>query len=196
VIAGLVLAAGEGRRMGAPKALLVVDGLPLVARHAARLTEAGCGELVIVVRPALVASVEAFGTGARIVGASTAAQAESLEVGLAALPPWGELLVTPVDLLPARVETLRALLAELRRSGACAVTPEYAGRGGHPVALAASFGAARRPGEGVSLRAQLEALGPRRRRLPVDDPAVLGDFDTPAALDARAERWTIWPATG
>ena len=49
----IVLAAGEGLRMGGPKALLVVDGQPLVTAHVQRLREAGCRPIVVVVRAAI-----------------------------------------------------------------------------------------------------------------------------------------------
>jgi CTP:molybdopterin cytidylyltransferase MocA len=49
-VAGLVLAAGEGRRMGAPKALLLdPDGVPWVVRVVRVLAAAGLRETVVVV---------------------------------------------------------------------------------------------------------------------------------------------------
>jgi nicotine blue oxidoreductase len=49
-IAGLVLAAGAGRRMGTPKALVRdADGVTWVVRTSRLLTEAGCSPVVVVV---------------------------------------------------------------------------------------------------------------------------------------------------
>ncbi|WP_327633776.1 nucleotidyltransferase family protein [Kribbella sp. NBC_00482] len=49
-IAGLVLAAGAGRRMGTPKALIRdADGVTWAARTARLLTDAGCSPVVVVV---------------------------------------------------------------------------------------------------------------------------------------------------
>ncbi|TDO69713.1 nicotine blue oxidoreductase [Kribbella sp. VKM Ac-2571] len=49
-IAGLVLAAGAGRRMGTPKALIRdADGVTWVVRTSRLLTEAGCSPVVVVV---------------------------------------------------------------------------------------------------------------------------------------------------
>ena len=49
-IAGLVLAAGAGRRMGTPKALIRdADGVTWAARTARLLTEAGCSPVVVVI---------------------------------------------------------------------------------------------------------------------------------------------------
>ena len=50
--AAIVLGAGEGRRMGGPKALLVIDGKPLICRHVERLREVECRSIVVVVRSA------------------------------------------------------------------------------------------------------------------------------------------------
>ena len=49
-IAGLVLAAGAGRRMGTPKGLIRdADGVTWVVRTSRLLTEAGCSPVVVVV---------------------------------------------------------------------------------------------------------------------------------------------------
>ncbi|HEY5135323.1 MAG TPA: NTP transferase domain-containing protein [Candidatus Nanopelagicales bacterium] len=48
ITAGLVLAAGEGRRFGGPKAPVVVDGERLVDRAVRILREAGCDPVVVV----------------------------------------------------------------------------------------------------------------------------------------------------
>jgi choline kinase len=46
--AGLLLAAGEGRRLGRPKALVEVDGVRLVDRAVRMLRDAGCTPIVVV----------------------------------------------------------------------------------------------------------------------------------------------------
>ncbi|MCU1693187.1 MAG: hypothetical protein JWM64_2278 [Frankiales bacterium] len=48
-VCGLVLAAGAGRRMGGPKALVEVDGEPLVLRAVRLLRDGGCDDVVVVV---------------------------------------------------------------------------------------------------------------------------------------------------
>lgn len=54
VIAGFVLAGGLSRRMGRDKATLPVDGVPMAARVAQVLAEAGCAPVTLVGRqPAL-----------------------------------------------------------------------------------------------------------------------------------------------
>jgi CTP:molybdopterin cytidylyltransferase MocA len=197
-----VLAAGAGRRMGGTKALLVVDGVALVQRHLQRLHEAGCRTMAVVVRPD-VAPVVAELVGAsllaswvRVVAASTDSQASSLAVGLRALlagegsgaeARGAALLVTPVDMLPPKVETVGALLAALQ-GDVLAATPLYRGRGGHPVAvrgeLLAPYLSGGSPEAAPSLRDVLLGAAQRRVRVEVEDAAILGDLDTPS--DVRA----------
>jgi CTP:molybdopterin cytidylyltransferase MocA len=194
----LVLAAGEGRRMGGSKALLLVDGVSLVQRHLLRLHEAGCRSMAVVVRPAVAPIVaELVGTlpcsaGVRVVPASTDSQADSLAAGLRALLALEALehdatvLVTPVDMLPPALGTVGALLAALQ-GDVLAATPLYRGRGGHPVAVRAELLAPYLSDslrELPSLRDVLTRAAHRRVRVEVDDERIHGDLDTPS--DVRA----------
>ena len=187
--AAIVLAAGEGRRMGGPKALLVVDGEPLIRRHVDRLREVGCRSIVVVVRPAVVAQVAALlrhASGVRIVGADTPSPAASLTTGLRALEPEPDaaIVVTPVDTLPAQPSTIDALLTSLQSEGVCVATPRYRGRGGHPVVVRASLLRVFVDGYRGTLRDVIRDADAHRLRLDVDDAAIQGDLDTPADLGA------------
>jgi molybdenum cofactor cytidylyltransferase len=175
-LAGIVLAAGAGERMGGPKALLLVEGEPLARLHARRLREARCAKVVIVTRGELV---ERFALDATVAASAAPDPAGSLAVGLAALgaAPDDVLVITPVDAYPVGVETI-ARLVETVGAGAEAATPRSGGRGGHPVVIRAralaTFRDAPRP-----LRDVLSALGDTRARVDVDDPSVATDLDTP-----------------
>lgn len=189
-LCGVVLAAGEGRRMGCAKALLELEGATLVEHHVARLVEVGCTSIVVVVRPGTADVVRTLlreHREARVAAVTTSSQAESLAAGLRVLEEAGGtrgdvLIVTPVDMLPAEAGTHHALLACLT-GATLAVTPMFGGRGGHPViahrAMLAPYQAAP-AGALPSLRAVLAQAVERRRRVEVDDPRVLGDLDTPS----------------
>ena len=136
---GLILAAGEGRRMGGPKALLLLDGAPLVRQHVARLREAGCRSVLVVASTEQAERVQASAPQARVIAATTASQAESLAFGVSALDPLTSVVViTPVDMKPVREATLRQLLGALT-AGVDAVSPTCGAWG----ATRWSFGARR-----------------------------------------------------
>lgn len=130
--AGLVLAAGEGRRFGGPKAPYLLDGERLVDR-AVRVLRAGACDPVVVVLGAWVGAVPAAEV---VVNAGWAGgMGSSLRAGLEHLatePDVGRVLVSLVDLpglTPAAVQRLAA-------SDAGLAVATYDGERGHPVLLA------------------------------------------------------------
>lgn len=181
--AAIVLAAGEGRRMGGPKGLLIVDGRPLIEAHVQRLREVGCGPVVVVARGVSAELVERL-PHVLVLCAQTGSMAASLAFGVRELPERadGLVVVAPVDGLPARISTLHALLHAAASEGVLVATPQHRGRGGHPIVLRQQL--LRRFGEGDAgtLRELVRGVGARRRRVEVDDPGVLIDLDTPDDL--------------
>ena len=134
--AGLVLAAGEGRRFGGPKAPYVHDGVRLVDRAVAVLRDAGCSP-VLVVLGAWVGEVP----GAVVVENDEwpSGMGSSLRAGLEALSAYDEVdraVVTLVDLPGLTAAAVRRVtdvaVPEPRRQLAAAT---YDGRRGHPVLL-------------------------------------------------------------
>ena len=137
-LTGVVLAAGEGRRFGRPKAVVELEGERLVDRAVRVLRAGGCDD-VLVVSGAVPLEVP----GARVVANPEWAggMASSFRAGVTAAAGYDGVLVMLVDLpgvTPACVARVRAVLAG-RASLAVAT---YAGRWGHPVALGADHVAA------------------------------------------------------
>jgi CTP:molybdopterin cytidylyltransferase MocA len=144
---GLVLAAGEGRRMGGPKALLRDEsGMPWVVRTVRVLQQGGVNEVVVVVgaaadevRSALVADV------VRVVGADDWAEGmgASLRAGLRELVGLDDVTAALVCV----VDTPGLNAAVVRRVAGLAgpdvlARATYDGTPGHPVLLgSAHFGA-------------------------------------------------------
>jgi CTP:molybdopterin cytidylyltransferase MocA len=140
---GLVLAAGAGRRMGGPKALVrLTDGGPtLVETAVARVLESGCDRVVVVVgaageqAAALVAE-----TGAEVVAADDwdEGMGASLRAGIAHLEDAHDdlALVTLVDLPDVTARVMSRVLGDAVGDGRAALArAAYDGVPGHPVVI-------------------------------------------------------------
>jgi len=111
VTAALILAAGAGRRMGGPKALLPFEGETLLRRAARAALEAGCDPVVVVTGdwdPGLddlaIRAVTNLG--------AAEGMASSIRAGVAALPPEARsVLILTVDQPAVDAPLLRRLLA-------------------------------------------------------------------------------------
>nr|WP_106323698.1 nucleotidyltransferase family protein [Actinoplanes italicus] len=180
-VAGLVLAAGAGRRYGMPKALVPYEGRLLVQRAATTLREAGC-EHVTVVLGAAAEEVRAAAPDlpSTVVNPDWATgMGSSLRTGLAALESTGATaaLVLLVDMPGVSAEAVRRILAHADLDAL--VMGGYGDRRGHPVLLGRDHWA------GVAST----AVGDRGARdylrantvrvVPVDDVADDTDMDVP-----------------
>ena len=186
-LAGVVLAAGASERMGRPKALLDFRGRPFAVRILEALEALDVKSRVVVLGPDAARIRPSLATHDCIIVENPDLAGEaigSLRAALAALDairPSG-VVAWPVDLPHVRVATLERLLEAHRRTGAPAVMPSFAERRGHPViwdqALFPELGtsdAATRHGA----RAVLTAHEQEIVTVPVDDPAVIDDLNTP-----------------
>ncbi len=191
----VILAAGAGKRLGGPKALLVWPGpkgdeRPLAIAHAEERLAAESGRVLVVTRRETMRPLLPFVRPGIDLLASDAADELGPAGSLAfAVPRLGDaelVVVTPVDTPPARAETVARLLAALAADPALlAARPVAHGRTGHPVVLRrdalASYAKAGVPiAEPPPLRDHLRALGPACGAVDVADPGVLIDLDTPA----------------
>jgi CTP:molybdopterin cytidylyltransferase MocA len=138
-VVGLVLAAGAGRRIGGPKALIRhPDGTPWVARTAQLLAAGGCTPVVVVVG-AQADTVRHALRGAPVEVVEAAGWAEGMGASLrAGLRHLGRTPGAAEAVLIALVDD-PTLAADVVRRIAAAATPDavvratYAGKPGHPV---------------------------------------------------------------
>ncbi|WP_432102111.1 nucleotidyltransferase family protein [Streptomyces sp. bgisy091] len=189
VIAGVLLAAGGGRRLGGrPKALLNHRGHPLV-EHAARvLRDGGCGPVHVV----LGAAAEDVRARADLAGSEVTVNADweegmgsSLRAGLGALEGSGAdaALVLLVDQPGIGAEAV-ARVRSAYRSRATIAAASYAGERGHPVLFGAdrwadiAAGAVGDQGARAYLRAHRDAI----TLVECSDVAEAYDIDTAADL--------------
>ncbi|WP_433826457.1 nucleotidyltransferase family protein [Actinoplanes sp. CA-015351] len=205
-VAGLVLAAGAGRRYGMPKALVRHEGQLFVERAADTLRRAGC-ERVLVVLGAAADEVRAAAPGLpeTVVNPDWATgMASSLRTGLATLAgtptatpgetpaatpegsrPVTAVVVLLVDMPGVGAEAVRRIA--VHASPGALVMGGYHGRRGHPVLLGRDHWA------GVAAT----ATGDRGARdylrtqevliVDVGDVADDEDFDFPGNLSATSD---------
>ena len=191
MIEGIILAAGRSRRAGVFKPAHLHRGRPLLL-HAVEGLLPWC-ERVLVVAGHRRAEVAALVAGIPRVDVVVNPDLDSsmfgsLRLAAAALAPGGDgFFVLPADcplVCPTVYHALREAFAahDLARP----VVPEYDRRGGHPVLLPAAARIAILDAlPRTTLRDLLRDL--RAVRLPVTDPAVLMDLDTPDDLAALVQ---------
>ncbi|CAN7169992.1 molybdopterin-binding/glycosyltransferase family 2 protein [Bosea sp. LjRoot9] len=190
-VAGMVLAAGRSTRMGeANKLLQAVRGKPLV-RHAVEAQLASRAGPVLVVtghqQKEVVAALA--GLDVRLVHNPDFASglASSVKAGLAALPASAPGVVVSLGDMPNVTAQVIDRLAEVfaDRPDALAVVPTLLGQRGNPVLLArALFPAVARLTGDQGARRLLDEAGEAVAEVPLDDPAIALDVDTPEALRA------------
>ncbi|MFR9722067.1 NTP transferase domain-containing protein [Streptomyces sp. MS19] len=188
MIAGLLLAAGGGRRLGGrPKALLSLDGRLFVERAADALRAAGCAP-VHVVTGAAAAEVAGRADLPGCVLVPNPRWAEgmgsSLRAGLASLPPGTTAaLVTLVDQPRVGAAAMARVLAAHRSEHTLAAAA-YGGQRGHPVLIGAAHfaGVARSARGDRGARAYLAAREAAVVRVECGDIAAPDDIDEPGDL--------------
>ncbi|MGD3109982.1 nucleotidyltransferase family protein [Streptomyces sp. YGL11-2] len=188
-MAGLLLAAGGGRRLGGrPKALLDHRGRPLVEHAAGVLRDGGCDPVHIV----LGAAADAVHERAELAGYGTSVNPDwaqgmgsSLRVGLAALAGSGAdaVVVSLVDQPGIGAAAVARVVAAYEGPDSLAAAA-YGGRRGHPVL----FGAARWADIAASAEGDRGARAYLRRHdaaitlVECGDVAEAYDIDTPEDL--------------
>lgn len=184
-IVGLLLAAGAATRFGSDKLQHALPHGVAIAVQAARHLRSEVPRVVIVVRPgsdALIASLAAEkceivvcenaaeGMGASLACAARAAgRADGYLVALGDMP----------FVRPSSIAAVRAAIA----GGAPLAAPYFRARRGHPAGIAGDFFdslVTLRGDEGA--RQLLAANESRLRKVPVGDPGVIRDIDTPGDL--------------
>jgi molybdenum cofactor cytidylyltransferase len=135
--AGLVLAAGEGRRFGGPKQLAQVGGAPILERVVAAMRAVPALERIVVVLGARADEIRAgveFGAAEVVVAEGWAeGQAASLRAGVAALAAFDAILVCLGDQPFITPQVVAGTLEH--DADAPAVRAAYNGIPGHPVLL-------------------------------------------------------------
>ena len=189
-VVGVVLAAGEGRRLGCrPKGLIRVNGETLLARNVRVLFEAGVDEVIVVTGhyseqlQTVLAGLPVRQTCQPELAHS---QRDSLCLGLLELPTdYDAVLVMPVDMPSLTREDVVALIAAYKHAAPeiAFIGPAVAGRPGNPVVFNRHVANGIIQGEGDfgsgAWRSQAQAW---RLEWETDNPHYVMDIDTPDDL--------------
>jgi molybdenum cofactor cytidylyltransferase len=177
----VVLAAGEGKRMGMPKALLEYEkGRSFLSQLTRVFEKAGCRVLAVVGRDA--GAIQAQHPDAVLIHNNDweKGQFESVKVGLrAALDGGAEVIVVhPVDMPLIRANTVSTLLRAALGTQVDGVVPEFESAAGHPLCLSRSAA------EKILGMADVQTLEAAQKKLNIlrvrtKDPAVMVDLNTP-----------------
>jgi len=195
-VAAVVLAAGLSTRMGQFKPLLPLGGAPMVARVVESIQSVGgIGPVVVVtghqserVRSALAdldvrfAYNEAYEQGEML---------SSVQAGVRALPTdAGAFVLALGDQPVVKPSTIRLLADTWRRTGALIVAPTYEGRRGHPIVFSSRcIPELLALHSNQTLKALLDRDPNEIAQVPVDDPAVRVDIDTPQDYECVLRVW-------
>lgn len=185
MVAGIVLAAGRGERIGQPKAWLRTGrvGECFLSRASDLLASAGAEPVLVVIAPGDEQAVHRVAPRAIVVvnRAPERGQLSSLQaaIRMKQVGPCDAVVVLPVDVPLVSAATVQLLLDRWRRSRAPVARPVSGGRHGHPVIfsrelfvplLEADLSAGAKP----VVRAHASSAGD----IAVDDEGAFTDIDT------------------
>lgn len=190
-IHGLLLAAGQSRRMGRRNKLLEdIDGAAMVRRAAETALSSGLDGLTVVtghqetaVRRQLEGLSVAFASSPHF----AQGLAETVKSGIASLPLEADgVMILLGDMPRLQRHTIEKLLAAFDPlEGRAICVPIHDGKRGNPVLFAKQFFPEILDLSGDSgAKSLLGAYADHVAEVPVDDPGVLLDLDTPEALEA------------
>jgi len=184
MIAGILLAAGDSKRMGEPKALLPYDGITFIDSILNKFSEIGCQPIITI-----------LGASAELICEKTKVhkfqcfrnpnpeegQLSSLQIAIAQLPDESDgFIMALVDHPMVKLDTYQKLFEMAKSNPANIIVPEFFGQKGHPVYFGRPFfdsilHVPLSDGARVVLRENPADV----MYLPVEDEGILKDIDTP-----------------
>jgi molybdenum cofactor cytidylyltransferase len=185
MIAAIILAAGASQRMGYPKALLSYRNQPFISGILGAARAAGFDPVVVVLgyyADKIMQQIDLSDSAIAFNEELDAGPIGSIRAGIRIVSgkPVAGVLVWPVDRPHVAVATVTALADAFRASHRPIVVPDHRGRRGHPVLFGrAVFDELLGAPNDLGARAVVDKDAARVLRVPVDDPAVLEDCNTP-----------------
>ena len=191
MISAIVLAAGTSSRMGSPKSLLTVGGRSLLEHVLEAVRGAQVDDIVVVLghEADRIRSEVSFNGARSVVNpAYSEGMSSSIRAGVRAADARSDgFLIVLGDQPFVASATLDALIARRNGSNARILIPTYEGRRGNPVLLDRSLS---EEVQSITGDQGCRAIFGRHTQgileVPVDDPGILVDLDTPEQI-ARAD---------
>lgn len=177
---GIVLAAGASSRMGYPKALLPTPANTPLAVHQMRLLRAaGCARVAVVLGSHADAIATKITDGEVVKNPDwQQGRLTSIQAGLRALTDATGYLILPVDTVGVLPQTVAQILKASAARNFEALRPFYRDQPGRVLWINAALAQhlLAQPAEETRVD---ELLAGRITALPVDDPAILNNVNTP-----------------
>ena len=184
MIAAIILAAGQSKRMGRPKMLLPWGETTVLEQVIATFKAAGVEEVLVVTGGDRKQVETLVGDSARTAFNPEFAKGEmlsSVQAGLARIKPGTEaVLIALGDQPQVRERSVRLVIEEYRKSGASIVVPSFQMRRGHPWLVARRhWDEILRMRSPESLREFLNRHTDEIHYVSIEDECILQDLDTP-----------------
>ncbi|HXZ11848.1 MAG TPA: nucleotidyltransferase family protein [Candidatus Sulfotelmatobacter sp.] len=194
MLAAAILAAGESRRMGEPKALLPYRGTTFLGH----LIEVTRHPRVGITRIVLGAGAEAIRAKLQVDPATIVINAEwskgqlsSIQAAIRSLPPGitEGLILCPVDHPLVSAALVSQLIAQFDAARNSIVLPTYQGRRGHPVIFPASmYEELLKASPGVGARQVVWAHAAAVVPVPTEEEGVVMNLNDPESLKLAIEK--------
>ncbi|MFZ5432882.1 MAG: nucleotidyltransferase family protein [Calditrichota bacterium] len=185
-IGAVILAAGRGRRIGEPKALLPLHGSTFLEHIVNTIRSAGITDIAAVVSDPLYERVaKTLPDCAVVVNPNPDGDMlSSVRIGLKNSDVVRGVFIVPVDHPFVEVNTYRRLMTALTEYPNHVVIPEYNGSGGHPILVPSSFTKILHSMRTVSaLNRAIKESGLEIVRTPVNDAGILKNVNTAQDLE-------------
>lgn len=197
-ISGIILAAGESKRMGFPKALCNWGEITFLESVVGYLRKAGIVEITLVLGTA-ASQIQKHGVPDGIQVAVNPnpqyGQLSSLQTGLSVQKSsFLGTVVALVDHPAVSWETIRTLIEVFDNNPELLIKPRYREQGGHPILIGRNWwqeilSAPIKPDsiiKQITLRDILKQQPNRIQIVDVDDSGILTDIDTPEILSKQS----------